>query len=275
MKHITKIFAILLMGTIGLISCKKEGVKNSEEIPQAIKDQIYAAGFGTKNIQKVEEGYLVEGDIILTPEWLNNHPARQILRMANGEQYHTTNLVTGLPRAISLSLSSRLMNKAAFFEALQETANRFNAVPGFDRIIFTIASAGHGDINFVEGHFNSNTILATSGFPNSRGEPYNTVKVNSSSMNSFLNPDWLSFLTHLFSHEIGHCIGFRHTNLFDRSIGCGGTPSNEGEGGAGAILIPGTPGMTNVDTGSWMLSCISWPGHSFSPYDSIALAYMY
>jgi len=268
-----KIFFILLAGTLFLISCKKS-VVNSDEIPQAVKDQIYAAGFGTKSIQKIEEGYLVEGDIILTQDWLDNNPARQILRMANGEQYHTTNTVTGLPRNISLSLSTKLMSKPGFIESLQETANRYNAVSGFDGITFSIAAAGHGDINFVDGHFSSNTILGSSGFPNSRGEPYNTVKINASAMNSFATPDWISFLGQLFSHEVGHCIGFRHTDWFDRSIGgCGS--GNEGAGGAGAILIPGTPGMTNVDTDSWMLSCLSWPGHSFSNYDMIALAYLY
>lgn len=272
-----KIFFVLLSGSLFLFSCKKEVInsENSDEIPQTVKDQIYAAGFGTSNIIKVEEGYLVEGDIVLTPEWLNNNPARQVLRTATGEQYHTTNLVTGLPRTISLSLSNKLMTKPAFYEALQETANRFNAVSGFDRITFTIAAAGRGDINFIEGRFSTNTILASAGFPNSRGEPYNTVKVNSSSMNSWPTPEWLSFLTHLFSHEIGHCIGFRHTNWFDRSIGCGGTPTNEGVGGIGAILISGTPGMTNVDIGSFMLACINWPGHSFSSYDLIALDFLY
>jgi len=269
-----KLFSFLLISTAALTSCKKDLIK-SEEILQTVKDQIYAAGFGTSNIQKIEEGYLVEGDIVLTSEWLYNNPARQILRTATEEQYHTTNLVTGLPRTISLSLSNKLMTKPGFFEALQESANRFNAVPGFDGITFTIASAGRGDINFVEGKFNTTTILATAGFPNSRGEPYNTVKVNSSSMNSYASPVWIGYLAHLFTHEIGHCIGFRHTNWFDRSLGCGGTPSNEGAGGAGAIPIPGTPVAPNTDIDSWMLACINWPGHSFSAYDLIALDYLY
>jgi len=273
-KKLFSAVAIILIFCTGFTSCKKEAATNSEEIPQSVKAQIYAAGFGTSNIQKVEEGYLVEGDIILTPEWLNNNPARQILRTATGEQYHTTNLVTGLPRTISLSLSNKLLNKPGFYESLQETSNRFNAVPGFDGITFTIAAAGRGNINFVEGKFSTNTILATSGFPNSRGEPYGTVKVNSSAMNSYPTPDWISFLAHLFSHEIGHCIGFRHSDWFDRSLGgCGG--GNEGEGGAGAILIPGTPAAPDVDIDSWMISCLNWPGHSFSDYDKIALAYLY
>lgn len=268
-----KTFFLLLISIAVLISCKKD-ITVSQDIPQEVKDQIYAAGFGTSNIQKIEDGYLVEGDIILTKEWLDNNPARQILRTATGEQYHTTNLVTGLPRTISLSLSAKLMNKPAFYESLQATADRFNAVPGFDGITFTIAPAGRGDINFVEGKFSTNTILATAGFPNSRGEPYSTVKVNSSSMNSYPNADWFSYLTQLFSHEIGHCIGFRHSDWFDRSLGgCGG--GNEGEGSIGAILIPGTPAAPNVDIDSWMISCLSWPGHSFSGYDLIALDYLY
>ena len=262
----------LIVITLFQLSCKKNAV-SADEIPQTVKDQIYAAGFGTKNIQRVEEGFLVEGDIILTQDWLNNNPANQILRTGTGEQYHTTNLVGNLPRYISLSLSTKLMSKPGFWESLQETVNRYNAVTGFDGITFALASAGHGDINFVEGHFTSNTILGSSGFPDSRGNPYNTVKINASAMNSYASPDWISFLGQLFSHEVGHCIGFRHTDWFDRSLGCGS--GNEGAAPSGAILIPGTPAMTNVDIDSWMLSCMGWPGHSFSSYDSVALAYLY
>ena len=78
------------------------------------------------------------------------------------------------------------------------------------------------------------------------------------------------------AHEIGHCIGFRHTDWFNRSISCGGFPANEGEGSIGAVHIPGTP--TGADLSSFMLSCIPFSqgvDRPFTTADKVALDYLY
>jgi hypothetical protein len=78
----------------------------------------------------------------------------------------------------------------------------------------------------------------------------------------------------ILAHEIGHCIGFRHTDYFNRSISCGGSAVNEGSAGVGAINIPGTP--TGTSSGSWMLSCIgSGQNRPFNSADVTALNYLY
>jgi hypothetical protein len=48
-----------------------------------------------KTSKKLEEGYLVEGDIILTEEDLQITVDPLTLRIAENEQYRTNNLVTG------------------------------------------------------------------------------------------------------------------------------------------------------------------------------------
>ncbi len=56
------------------------------------------------------------------------------------------------------------------------------------------------------------------------------------------------------AHEMGHCIGMRHTDYMDRSYSCGGVPDNEGDGGVGANHIPGTlyrSGCKLMDAGLW------------------------
>ena len=74
---------------------------------------------------------------------------------------------------------------------------------------------------------------------------------------------------------MGHCIGFRHTDYFDRSISCGGAPSNEGSAGVGANHIPGTPtGATLADL-SWMLACTDGGNRPFNNDDQTALDYLY
>src|SRR5215204_1184758 len=99
MRQMLKPLAFLLIAGFAITSCKKE-VKDpaQEEISEETLAKIYDHGFGTSNVQKIEEGYLVEGDIVLTEEFLNSVPGGNFLRIANNEQYRTTNLVTGLPR---------------------------------------------------------------------------------------------------------------------------------------------------------------------------------
>ena len=91
MKHMTKTICLLFFaGMIVLFSCKKEASPVSQEVPQSVKDQITALGFTSANAQKIDEGYLVEGDIIITPELLSSSPQTQFLRVGNEEQYRTT-----------------------------------------------------------------------------------------------------------------------------------------------------------------------------------------
>jgi len=271
MKQLRPLALLVLGGIVTLAACKKDANTAEEEISQAVKDQVYAAGFGTDNIQKIDEGYLVEGDIILTPEYLNSSPANQTLRAGTVEQYHTTNLVTGLPRAISLSLSPNLANKPGYSQALAIVRDRYNAL-GLT-LSFIIAAPGKGNINYVDGHGN---FLASAGFPGSNGTPFGTIKVNTKSIGIGTSSTFINSLGTIMAHEAGHCIGFRHSDFLDRSVSCGGSPVNEGASTVGAILIPNTPAAPDGDLGSWMLSCIgSGQNRPFTEFDKAALDFLY
>ena len=75
-------------------------------------------------------------------------------------------------------------------------------------------------------------------------------------------------------HEIGHTIGFRHSDYYNRAISCG-SGGNEGDSGVGAILIPGTPSSATVG-GSIMNSCFrSTETGEFTSSDVTALNYLY
>ena len=262
MRQMLKPLTFLLIAGFAITSCKKEAKDTAtESISEETLTKIYNQGFGTSNVQKVEEGYLVEGDIILTEEFLNTIPGGNFLRIAETEQYRTTNLVDG-PRVITVSVSSQL--PSSYIAATDEALARYNA----QNLTLTFQRVSSGaDISLVKGN---GQFLASAGFPSSGGNPYGQVKVNSRAIGN--QP--LNTVATIIAHEIGHCIGFRHTDYMNRAYSCGGSAVNEGASSVGAVHIPGTP--TGPDSGSWMLSCIgSGQNRPFNNNDRTALSYLY
>jgi hypothetical protein len=251
---------VTITGVMVMFSCEMENISKNQ-IPQSDLDKIAQHGFGTSQVQRTDGGYLVEGDIVLTHEFLNSSTDNyKLLRIAEVEQYRTTNLVSG-PRVITVSVAGQL--PSSYIAATDEAIARYNAqnlTLTFQRV------ASNGDIRLVKGN---GSFLASAGFP-SGGDPYGQVKVNSRAIGN--QPQ--STVATIIAHEIGHCIGFRHTDFMDRSFSCGGSPTNEGASSVGAIHISGTP--TGPDSGSWMLACIgSGQNRPFNNNDRTALDFLY
>lgn len=264
LKRFTKVAAFLLV--VGLGSCQKEEMlEQKNDVSQETLDKIYWAGFGTDNVEVVPEGYLVEGDIILTEEQLNEKHDVKWLRVGNAEQYHTTNLVkAGTGRVITISVASTL--PASYIAALDEAMARYNA----EGLLLTFRRVTSKANISITAAPSTATYLANAGFPTSTGNPYNNIMVNVGAIGN--QPQ--STVASILAHEIGHCIGFRHTDYMDRSYSCGGAYSNEGAGTGGAINIPGTP--STADPFSWMLACIaSGQNLPFNANDKVALNYLY
>jgi hypothetical protein len=247
------------------VSCKKDAKAPAQDdsISNDVLAKIYNLGYGTKDVKIHPEGYLVEGDIVLTKEQLDQKPETQFLRIAGEEQYRTYNLVGSLPRTITVRVSSTLSssyitytdNAIARYNALGLRI-RFSRVTSGGNIVISAAPSGAG-------------YLASAGFP-SGGNPYSSVLVNAGALAG--QPS--GTITTVLAHEIGHCIGFRHTDYMSRQYSCGGSAYNEGASTVGAVHIPGTP--TGPDAGSWMLACIgSGQNRPFNSNDITALNYLY
>lgn len=263
MRQMLKPLAFLLIAGFAITSCKKEVKETAQdEISQEVLAQIKDLGFSTSGVQKIDEGYLVEGDIILTPDRLTERPTSPSLRIAEVEQYNTFNLVTGLPRNITVSSSGNV--NASVSGAIDAAIGRYNAQNL--RITFTRVASG-GDINIRI--INGGNYIASAGFP-SGGDPYDEVKFNKQYQNYSAG-----FLTTVIAHEMGHCIGFRHTDWMNRAYSCGaGGSEGQQTSGVGAVLIPGTP--SGPDSGSWMLACLSaTTNRPFNNNDRTALNYLY
>lgn len=273
MKRVLRPFAIACVTALSLTACQKaskEVAIPAGSLSQATIAKISALGFSTDNARKVDGGYLVEGDIILTDENLSSASSSPTLLIANEEQYRTTNLVSNLPRNITVSVTNM---STVYSNATDEAIRRYNALG--TGLTFVRASGGTGNIDiygFNEGPSGGYITLGSAGFPTSSGNPYNQVKMNTNQYAYGANPD-LNYVASVIQHEIGHCIGFRHTDYMNRAYSCGGRRSNEGSAGVGAIQVPGTP--SKADAGSFMLACSNGSNRTFNTNDVVAMNYLY
>ncbi|MBL3657985.1 M57 family metalloprotease [Fulvivirga sediminis] len=233
----------------------------SEEISAAVIQRLKDLHFNTEGIQLVNGDYLVEGDMIITPEALEEMSDPVIVEGPKGEQYRTYNLVS-TPRTIRVlgyqlnSTMSQGLNRAiANFNALNcgFTMQRTTSTSNWDIAVQSYGSGAGG----------------VAGFP-SGGNPYQYVNVYPGTAQYGVN-----VVEHVMTHELGHCMGMRHSDWFNRAISCG-SGGNEGTAGVGAVHIPGTPSQPSVDANSIMLSCFSAnESGNFSNYDRIALETIY
>lgn len=267
MRKIISSVAIVMYATLFIVACSKASKESANNvIPQDILNRIAAQGLSTEGVQVVNGGYLIEGDIIMSKDDLFSVPGGPNMTIANEEQYRTFNLVTGLSRTITVSLNTAAQY---FVDATNEAINRYNAENL--GLHFQLVSGTSADINIVTYYAVSSTI-GSSGFPTSSGDPYNKINLNTYYFTASASKDYLGTI---IAHEMGHCIGFRHTDYMNRRYSCG-SGGNEGQAknGVGAVLIPGTP--SGPDAGSWMLACIgNGVNRPFNANDKVALNYLY
>lgn len=275
MKNRILSLAVLSLLISSIYSCSKEKhaevTEKQEEISASTLAQIKKLGFNTHEAQKVENGYLVEGDILLTEENLKEAAVNTSLNIAETEQYRTTNIVKNLPRAITVSVTGL---NVKFSQALDIVIKRYNDLGlklKFQRA--TAGTTGTIDIKgFYQGpDFLGRIVLASGGFPTSSGNPYNQILFNTHSAG--YSSKSLEQIAGVLQHEIGHNIGFRHTDYANRAYSCGGSRDNEGQAGVGAIRIPGTPSAP--DSESFMLACVGSNPRTFNANDVVALNYLY
>lgn len=264
LKRFLNLAALALVIT-ALNSCVQDQVTINDSLSADVLQKITNLGFSADGAFAYEDGVIVEGDIFLTKEDLarGTMDLANSLTIADEEQYRTTNLVTGTPRTIVVSTSGSNIT-AALSTAINDAIARYNA----ENLSLTFVrggSSGGGNINIRV--VNTGQYIASAGFP-SGGNPYFEIKY-AKTYNNYSN----GFMTTVLAHEMGHCIGFRHTDYMNRSYSCG-TGGNEGSSGVGAIHIPGTP--TGPDAASWMLACLSaTTNRPFNANDKVALAYLY
>ncbi len=273
-------------------SCENANISPVDEpVSAEVLSQISSLGFSTEGVMKFESGYLVENDIYLTDADLKTMGTGTIIPVA--EQYSTNNLVCG-PRVITVYAPEEGGStdggggkgkkpggggggagySPAMIAGLDEAINRYNALNltiSFQRV--TSSTGADIVMTRLSKRDESRGVLGSAGFPTNSCDPYGEIKMSGVLESSYgLSTNGIATI---IAHEMGHCIGFRHTDFFDRSISCGGSPSNEGASTVGANHIPGTPTGASLQARSWMLACTDGSDRPFNNDDRTALNYLY
>jgi hypothetical protein len=279
LKRLTIAMSIVAMFIIAP-SCSDQELKpeQSSEISDDVKAQFKKLGFDVSDIRIVNDEnplssrfgaryYLLENDIAITEENLNSMMGSDVHHHgAVGEQYRTTNLVSNnrTIRVLGYTGGSNALD-TKMRSALQMAVANYNALN--IGLTFTLSFGTNTAANDITVYRVSGSAGGSAGFP-SGGNPYQWVQIYSQTSNYSTD-----VVEHVMTHEIGHCLGLRHTDYFNRSLSCG-SGGNEGSSDVGAIHVPGTP--TGFDANSIMLSCFSASEDGeFGNYDRVALEYLY
>ncbi|MCS4164152.1 MULTISPECIES: M57 family metalloprotease [Sphingobacterium] len=280
-----------------LHSCNKADV-TSIEISQndVYIEKLKALGFDlSQGFYEDDGGFIVENDIFLSKEDIDYHSNRKLLEVvklhdlstyaslnsakAGGgkkSQYRTTNIVSFIDhssytKTISLYLDPSLNNVLG--NGLDQAITRYNNLDIALKFI-RVQNANVASIRITPADNSTpKKYLMKAGFPQSSGAPYNSILVNT----NYYNNNTIRYdIASTLAHEIGHCIGLRHTDYMNRVFSCGAETDvnpNEGSGTDGAVHIPGTP--TIPEYNSFMLACTDGVDRPFTQNDILALKTLY
>ncbi|NMO23104.1 hydrolase [Pyxidicoccus fallax] len=247
---------VLAAGCIALMSGCAEPL---DDETQEIVGNLVKAGFPADDIMVVDGKVYVGRDAEVTLA-----ASREMIEpgKATEEQYRTNNLISASLTKICVDGSSFT---GAFSTALDLAIQNYDELP----LTFAMARTPSTDCSYtINAVIQPGVVGGSAGFPSS-GLPYHTINIGGG-----LSSYSVDVIEHVITHELGHTIGFRHSDYYNRSISCG-SGGNEGDAGVGAIHIPGTP-TTAVVGGSLMNSCFrSVETGEFAASDITALTALY
>ena len=237
------------------------GVDSESEVAE-IKSNLVQAGFPADDIMVVDGAVYVGSDAQVSLE-----ASQEMLQPGkdSAEQYRTTNLVASTVTKICINPTATFNSYATLSAGLDLAIENYNQ----QNLSFQMV---RGPSTGCSANITAQTTTGAggvAGFP-AGGLPYTEINIGVDLVNYSQDVS-----EHVITHELGHTIGFRHSDYYNRQISCGGRKQNEGPSTVGAILIPGTP-STAVLNGSVMNSCFSSSSTGeWTSSDVTALQYLY
>lgn len=252
----------ILIGLFFVISCQNDPEQLlEEEMNEEITERIdvkwlasddhpvvqllYSRGYEKGTIYETEEHFLAPPDLLYSKD-INNYDLSDTGNTPK-QAYNTGKLVSLSRMRINVFLDNSIGT-----DLQTQSVNAINELNGINNcalFFVRVFNANQAHIT-IRSDFGaeSNNVLGRAGFP-SNGRPFNTVTLNVDRL-----PDFgADVRRNTIVHELGHCVGLRHTNWQARRE-------------SSAVNIPGTSAN---DTGSIMWHSIDG-GATFSNGDLTA-----
>jgi hypothetical protein len=254
--------AVILLLTACHVEVNPDPAKSFQDGSQVLQ-YIKDLGFAEKDIVEHDDYYEVEGDIMFSK---NGNPNARVPNNGRTGQAYVTSGLVGYSEIVDVTVTVHSSIPSSGVDdwrtEVEQAVNDWNSI-GNTRVNLVYTTNATADIlvrDDAVGDPLGNNTIAQAEFPSSGAAGFQIR----------INLDFLSNMTvstgqkrYNMVHELGHCIGFRHTNWTQFS------PDNT----IPANHLPGTPCLDANSVMNSGTALNSWAG--FSDYDVVGCQVLY